>query len=369
MKIAITGFYGKGNFGDDVLFKVTYNLVRQYYPEADISAICDRYGDDYLPRLIGRDIRVIEASSGERFDLIVHGGGGTFFDFTHYGWKERGINLAIKLMGYGLYATLITAVRRLLGKELVSAAKRYGFGIGVGTYTPDSAKLKYNIPVLTTFDLLATRDPQSIANLEKLGIDIPVKLGSDLAFLRRLWAPSPLPYRGEREKRKIGLILRDWHKGELRDYLGMLNPLMERLEKEYDTTLFIFDEREDSALIAMSERYSRMIWEPMRVDFAEYCLALADQDILITSRAHGAMCGALLGVASIIIEIEPKLRTIHEMLPNASLLVGSSACTPERIISLIPAALAITPETIGEDTRANTLLMEEITASAFEGMR
>jgi len=306
------------------------------------------------------ELMIGEVSSGEHYDLIVHGGGGTFFDFTPSTLSDTLINRLIRLIGYPLYTKLNLALRKMLNRELISTDKRVGFGIGVGTYTSSSAKFKHNIPVLSTFDILVTRDPQSIANLQTLALDIPTKLGSDLAFLRNFWVPSSIPTKPTRGRKKVGLVLRDWHKGAMEGYLSMLHPMMESLGGLYDVSLFIFDNHEDRELIAMSEGYPRHIWEPLVSDFESYCLALADLDLLITSRAHGAMCGAILGVASVIIEIEPKLRTIHEMLPHASLLLAPHEFTLPKLHEALTLALAIDPQTILADTQKNTTLMGEI---------
>ena len=52
MRILLIGYYGKANFGDDVLFKVTYTYVRKWKPSAEIFVLCDQYQEDYLKDLV-----------------------------------------------------------------------------------------------------------------------------------------------------------------------------------------------------------------------------------------------------------------------------------------------------------------------------
>ena len=63
------------------------------------------------------------------------------------------------------------------------------------------------------------------------------------------------------------------------------------------------------------------IWQPEATTIADFAAKLATQDVLLSSRAHGAICGACLGVPSVIVNIEPKLTQVHAMLSNASRLV------------------------------------------------
>jgi polysaccharide pyruvyl transferase WcaK-like protein len=48
---------------------------------------------------------------------------------------------------------------------------------------------------------------------------------------------------------------------------------------------------------------------------------ISKQDLLITTRAHGILVAAALGMPSVCIGIDPKLHTFHKMLPSASVYV------------------------------------------------
>ncbi len=368
MRILLVGYYGKANFGDDVLFKVTYNYISQWKPDADIFVLCDNYKDDYLPKLVNTKINIVEPGHRDHYDLIVHGGGGTFFDFSRYSIIDRFINHIIKVIGYKKFVTVDRLLRNLLNKKRVSADQRIGLGIGVGTYNSGSKKLRDNISVLLDFDTLIVRDVKSISNLKKLSIDSQVILGSDLAFLDDYWVPKDKKYVQSEldERKKIGLVLRDWDTDNTSKYLESMEKVLPYLDEKYKLTLFIFDKRTDKKVLAMVTAYDICLWDPMSIDFDDFSFQLASQDVLVTSRAHGSMCGAVLGVPSLIIELEPKLKTIHEILPSATSLITIEQINPKNLENKIEEVLKYDKQVISKDCGHNKKLIE---TQVFQSMK
>ena len=210
--IVLLGYYGRGNFGDDVLMVVSHDIARQAYPDYSIAI---RTGNkvDYVDRLLGSDVQQIPFGTRDRHRLILHGGGGTFFDFTPHGVIDKALNRLLLAGGTRSYVKAEAALRRLAGRPRMSADVRLGLGIGVGTYTPGSPRLREAIPTLCDFDALWVRDPGSVLNLKIIEVTPPVVLGSDLAFLWERWCPSSLalqPISRHGRKPRIGVILRDW---------------------------------------------------------------------------------------------------------------------------------------------------------------
>ena len=95
-------------------------------------------------------------------------------------------------------------------------------------------------------------------------------------------------------------------------YLESIEKILPYLNKNYELTIFLFDKRTDKKVLQLAKDYNICLWNPVKMSFKEFCFQLETQDVLVTSRAHGAICGAVLGVPSVIIELEPKLKTIHE---------------------------------------------------------
>ena len=366
MRILLTGYYGKANFGDDILLKVTHGFVRQWQPNAEISVLCDHYLDDYLPELLGENLRILKPGDRENFDLIIHGGGGTFFDFTNHGVVSLTCNAVIKLIGFGNYAAFDRFVRKICGKQRLSAKRRIGWGIGVGTYTLSSNKLRHNIPTLLDFDMLAVRDSVSLKNLEVFNISNRAILGSDLAFLSNYWVPFSLLHKHHQTKAKpsLGIILRDWPYGSSENYIESFVKILPGLQDIYDLSLFVFDKRVDQLLLDFFKNYTTHVWDPPKTSYKEFCSLLAQQDVLVSSRAHGAICGAVLGIPSVLLEIEPKLRTVHEMLPHATYLLSPIGLRLDRLKTAIDSVLSIFSATNSDDVNKNkTLTLDSIEKS------
>jgi polysaccharide pyruvyl transferase WcaK-like protein len=350
-RILLAGYYGKGNFGDDVLLQVSYRLLKQAMPDADISVLVDGDAGGYVPAMLG-EVTVLKPARHGRFDLIVHGGGGVYFDFGEYGARHRQIEKIVERLGLSNYLAAEKLLRSIVSKSRTSTATRLGFGIGVGSYAPGSPRLRADAAILADYDALWVRDAQSIENLERFSSVVTdhVILGSDLAFLTSYWLKVPAA-RAAAPRPRLGIALRDWPEelGGLPD--AMLAEIFAALAKEYDMTGFIFDSRADVRLQRLLAPYTSYVWRPgaMRID--DFAARLAQQDVLLTSRFHGAVCSACVGVPSVVVAIEPKLEQLKTMLPNACRIVAAHHTA--QWLPALREALAITPHAIAMDVQAN----------------
>lgn len=348
----LIGYYGKGNFGDDVLLKVSHALVKRLMPQARIAVVVD--GDDgtYVKTMLG-DVDILKPGRHGHFDFILHGGGGVFFDFKTYGLRQKMLECAVRAFGFGLFVKLEKTVRKLLHKERTSAARRLGFGIGVGTFSPGSPKLLQSLPVLADFDALWVRDAESLKNLERFkpAMHASITRGSDIAFLTDCWMKDVAPKKAAVARPRLGIVLRDWPEESGGTPPAMLQEIFARLATEYEITGFIFDRHSDPRLQALLQPYAHQIWQPDSMQISDFAQRLGEQDVLLSSRAHGAICGACLGVASVIVNIEPKMAQVHAMLPSSSLLVPANEAP--RWEEALKAALAISPAAIASDVSSN----------------
>jgi polysaccharide pyruvyl transferase WcaK-like protein len=156
-----------------------------------------------------------------------------------------------------------------------------------------------------------------------VGVGDRVRLGSDLAFLHECWAPAAAPRVPVPGALRVGVVPRGW-KGEAgAAVVSALIDAARALPSDLAVRWFLFDAHDDAAVRARLGDDDVRVWDP-REGLARYAAALADVDVLVTARAHGAICGAILGVPSLIAPIEPKLDTIHAMLPGASRMLPAS---------------------------------------------
>ena len=365
--VVLVGYYGRGNFGDDVLMVVAYALARQMLPGARIAL---RIGTPATSpaRPPAPGVARLPFGTRDRHRLVLHGGGGSFFDFAPHRLLDRATNAVLMVRGAAAFVRLDKNLRRLVGRPRMSARTRLGFGLGIGTFTAGSPKLREVLPVLADFDALWLRDTESVINLSRLGVALPVVCGSDLAFLWGHWCPAelalaPPPARSARPR--VGVILRDWPVGSGAAFAQRIAPVLERLSVRFELTLISLDLATDAGTLSALAAFSRVVWAPDRMGIPEFMEKIALQDVLLTARAHGAICGACVGRASVILEIEPKLRAVHTMLPSATRLVPPPY-DPETVIAQLEEALAITSDCIAADVLRNRTEAERALAVLLE---
>lgn len=363
-EVVLVGYYGRSNFGDDVLMVVAHRIVRQLMSTARIGLLLGT-AVTYPERLLGEEITRIPFGTRDRHRLIIHGGGGTYFDFSQHGLRDRAANAILFSVGSRAYVTAEAALRSVVGRPRMSAETRLGLGMGIGTFSSGSPRLRESLPVLADFDALWLRDAESSTNLLRLGIRPPVVLGSDLAFLWDTWCPphlalKPAPVRNGRPR--IGIILRDWPTGTGGSIARSLRPAIDALEERYDLQLISFDSSTDIGTMAELSHLPGAQWRPDESDIASFAEILAQQDVLLTARAHGAICGACLGRPSIILDIEPKLANVHRMLPDTTRLIHPGADS-EALSEKIQDALAIPATQIEAEVCRNRKASERALAN------
>ena len=318
-RILLVGYYGKGNFGDDVLLSATYGIVKNAFPDGLFSIIIDGDKGGYVEAMFG-DMKILKPARHGAFDLIIHGGGGVFFDFQTYDLLHQMMERLIRFFGFHRFLSLEKMARKVTNKSRTSTTHRLGFGIGVGTFSAGSPRLFYSLPIIADFDALWVRDAQSIQNLKRFSSAMRAEQiqGSDLAFLTEYWIEEPILQRINSSRARLGIILRDWPGMDLEKY----NEIIKKLAREYDITGFIFDQHTDPQCQALLAPYKTYIWRPEVMRIADFTRILGQQNVLLTSRAHGAICGACLGIPSVIVNIEPKLEQVHAMLSGSSMIVS-----------------------------------------------
>jgi len=331
-KIILKGYYGFGNFGDDILMVTTYWLLKDIFPSDQIIVCSENPGAQYIELLCEKSVPVVNSNSGLHADWIIHGGGGVFFDFNEGPPKYYWLNQLIKFIGYASFRETYNAIKRLTGNRGIEAKFRAGLGIGVGTYTPSSMKFYTDIVSLSDFDFLLVRDEESKAILERYKFKYPIHLGTDLAFLSRFWNRSSISSKSKDDT--IGFVLRDWQYNDNAYLEVVLKVLLALQSQNRRLKVFSFDKKSDQFFIKkFSHHFPMTIWDPQQIKIEDYLSELSECSIVVTSRAHGAIVSACLGIPSLCLAIEPKLQKVHEMLKNCSRLI--EPLDPNRIMAAV----------------------------------
>ncbi len=339
IKILIKGFYGFGNFGDDILMITTYNIVRQIFPDAEIYVDSQNKNPSYIHKLLSH-VKIINSTKHLEVDWTIHGGGGVFFDFTNDSMKYYAINQVIKFVGYKSYRHIYKLFQSAKGRESVRQHARAGLGIGIGTYTQSSKRFFSDILALSNFDILFVRDDASLLNARRYIRSNNIHKSSDLAFLAQHWMPEDLKV--ARKKNSIAVILRDWaFDSHVSAFLDASTAL---LENGHDVKFFAFDENADKEFINAASAIGEVtVWKPAEMTITHYLSKLAECKLTISSRAHGAIVSACLAIPVCCISIEPKLEQVALMLNNGSRIIRQPF-TKKEILNTIENMLRELPQ-------------------------
>jgi polysaccharide pyruvyl transferase WcaK-like protein len=352
-RILIQGYYGHANFGDDLLMIASYRLLRSLSPEASIAI--ETHGNvEWVTSLLA-DVPVRTPADRGHYDLIVHGGGGVFFDFADHSFWVRMREACLMTWGMRTYVRLEARMRQWLGKPRTQARHRIGIGIGMGQFSKGSPRRRHALPILSEMNALWLRDTVSkplLAPFRSI-LKATIMEGSDLAFLHEYWLPSDglSPRTPPIGKPRLGIALRDWSRYCDASQRATLEATLKTLAQEYEITGFILDATKDDFCRTLLAPYTTHVWTPSAALLVPFLNALRAQDVLLTSRAHGAIAAACLGVPSVIIALEDKLTQVHRMLPHASLLVAANA--PVSWAAAIANARRILPADIDRDIAEN----------------
>lgn len=328
--VLLKGYYGFGNFGDDLLFIVSWRWLREKFPRATITVCTESPEAGYLAQLVGEKVDVVHNQDSVKADLIFHGGGGTYFDFRGGPSIFLLWNALTGLLGPRLFRGLYNAVQGWRGRTRIQGRQRVGIGIGIGTYTRTSRRRPFDVVELSEFDLLVVRDPRSFLNAEQLGIR-PQAIASDLVFVTSKWIPPTLP---ARSPLKIGVVLRDWTYDNNAHHDAVAGAISTLAAKGHEIAFFSFDAGDKSYETRFASLGEWHPWIPGRMSLDEYVRSFSSCGVVIASRAHGVLVATCLGIPTVCLEIEPKLSAVAGMVPHSTIPV-KGPFKPESVVDAI----------------------------------
>ncbi|MFP0452435.1 polysaccharide pyruvyl transferase family protein [Klebsiella quasipneumoniae] len=324
-KIYIRGAYAPGNIGDDVLMLSVINIVKKVVPEKFISVGVEHPS---LARKYNSNIDWIHIKKPISADVVVFGGGGQFFSFNPPpGVKSSLISKVIKSIK--AQENLFTAIERLKVSSCGGLDKIYiprklaAFCIGLGPFDNHGKGYQRAVEIINKCDYVSVRDDKSKSYCKMLGNE-SVSEFTDPTLLSDIWYPNQIKKPYYSDKGYISIVLRDWpHDKNGQDFTKELIKFGNYLINNGEKVRFVsvYKEREED-LIAKNDNIDWLVWDARNYSIVEFMNEfVGNSEVIISSRAHGVLLPASLGVPTIAVAIENKLLKVHDMISDGNIIV------------------------------------------------
>lgn len=319
MKILLEGAFGEANFGDDLLLLSTLQGIKQNFPGTCVL-VCAReesFHGDYLDRIPGNPkiIRGWELMFCG-YDLKLFAGGTQFYSYPS-------LTTNSEKKSYSLMNRMRDKLLRLRHKR-----KSIAFlGIGIGPFYQGNEIACERL--LSKGAFLAVRDEASLGYLTQWGIEAE-EVGADICFDRGWWLPSDYVAQRSCTSSPVGIVIRDFeYELPAKNYI---NPLLEFAVslKDSGTSVrcFAFSKIKDRKSIErfQKEGFEVIVWEGEMSNLSRYLDSLSRCKMLISARYHGVVIGSVLGVPSIGVEVDPKVKLACNELGRGAKVWGAPFC-------------------------------------------
>ena len=318
--IYIRGSYGPANLGDDVLMMVIAKMVTQTFPEKKVwvSASHPEIAKTFLP-----DCDYVDLKDPIKCHIAIFGGGGQFFSFKADGTPQnRSITNALKNLSIKSFIQRVF-IETKNGKGVAfDATKTAALSLGIGPFENGANDFNYIRAKnnLQRCSFISVRDDMSYKIFQQI-TSRESRLHTDLSFLREFWLKAPATTSPKEKKHQFGVIPRGWAKDQ--KPAQHIEDLIRQIQNLNNKPILIsFDAKNDEAIIKSLPNFKWLIWDPSKNNPCEFLQAISNQcDYLVSTRAHGVMLAAAVGLPSIAVQIEPKLENIHKYFPNGTTLI------------------------------------------------
>lgn len=313
--IALSGYYGFYNTGDEAILEAIISIFRRRLPEAELvvfsadpSHTCRTYGVDSVSRNhLPSIFRTLH-----RADLLISGGGGLLQDVT----SLRSVAYYLGMMELALF----------MGKKVAVFAQ------GMGPLHHRLAR-HWVKRVLTRVDLVSVRDPLSADFLTQLGVKRKVRVTADPVFslepasqkeIEAFWTAQQITR--AKEQLHVGIALRPFPRetsagGEV---IETITRACIYLEQQYKARLIFLPYHLQKDLPLARQVASRLSQQSLIIDRSlsvrEFMCLIGGLDLLVGMRLHALVFAAVSGVPLVALPYDPKINAFlsrigKEMLP------------------------------------------------------
>lgn len=342
--LAVAGYFGEGNFGDDLLAERMLDLLCRHFAAERIAiSSSGRYLERWFPGV--RCVPIQHLLRGRPRKVIL-GGGGLLFAFspatarTLWGLRQASGFRYWRVMGFGRW----------------QRCSAFGYCLGVG---PVEGRLgrwatrRFLAPV----EQISVRDARSAVCLNELGV-AGARVTTDPVCSLAPWPGGE----GRRRLSRVGVVIRAWPFGG--GPHSMLPKLVEAAgvlrRREREVQFVSFHDGYDREAIGILGRLGETVrrWRPEQETIADFRGHMAGFGVIASMRAHGLLLGAIDGAATVAIAIEPKLRVFTERYAAGSPSLETD-CRAEEIVEAIERAGELGPPRTDWRTEQGVLQREQ----------
>jgi len=335
VRIAIHGFYGQGNLGDEAILK---GLLQEFdrYPEVEVVVfsrdpvqVSRIHGIKSLPSRGKRSFirRIMEIKTS---NLFVMGGGGLLKDYGSDSSSLKG------------WLSLLQLAKKLKVKTAL-------FAVGVENIRYDDSK-KTLRNALDGVDLITVRDSYSKEILLHIGIDNAVGVVTDPAVL--LANPKATERKDDSTSPKIMICVRHWFsKGEYVEnpevnekFIKSLAAAVDYLVERYSARIAFVPLRttnyDDDRVIAKQVVSCMKHGAGVHVHSSapgvdEFLGMVNQQSLVIGMRLHSLVLATAAGIPVIGLEYMPKVRAYMDSIGQGGYSLKLVAVTTDKLVALI----------------------------------
>ena len=336
-KTLFSGYYGMGNFGDDLFCTVATLGASRYWGENESRLACPPvngaeaiYGyPSRLPkrwfaseRKIGSAIRIAAFANAMRggVDCLVYGGGSVFYS------------------GDG-------GTREHLARRMSPSLRRWAIGVSIGPFADVEAERKVG-ERLKAFEFIAVRDKASMDRVSAFNLDARVVQSADLAGVY----PYPGNDSGTRGERQTGVGFRIgfapcYRKGAEPTSVSECDAFVDAVkyvtkEGAAEVVVFCLNERnpnEDLALASYTRERLDEAGIPCGIrrhseeGIQGVWSGIAEMDFFFSVRLHGAIAAYLSGTPFLLFEYHPKCSEFLDFIGKDRSERVEQECGPESL--------------------------------------
>lgn len=312
----IRGAYGPGNLGDDVLMLTMIKILEKKNKKIIVSVNNIQTAKKMISNVDFVDFDTLIDSK-----ITFLGGGGQFFSFPQKNKFQKIFTIIKNAKKSNNFIKKI--IFKIFKIPKFSYEHLVGIGLGIGPFENDENNIIYNHTkrTLNKSIFLSVRDNESLSLLKEMNIN-QSRMDTDLSFFSEAWIDeNTLDNKNENTKKnKISLIIRAWpFEGKGKDIENSFEKTIAFLKsKNYKVQLVSLYKEKDISVINKYNKEEWLIWNPNDYSIKDFFNKLKQTtDIVISVRAHGVLLSSIVGIPSISIIIEPKLKNIAELLPNS----------------------------------------------------